>query len=129
MLSLNVAIEAFDAHGLRGQNERMLDVGDIVTILGSLYETISVSGFVMNAFDKDPQLMLSFNFYEVQISLLLKTQSLGIKFALISFQPSIRAKDTVSILKIKKSSRTKCLSQSSQLVCSLKKVAGHQQEL
>ena len=43
LLSLNVAIEAFDAHGLRGQNERMLDVGDMVTILGSLYETISVS--------------------------------------------------------------------------------------
>ena len=42
LLSLNVAIEAFDAHGLRGQNERMLDVGDLVTILGSLYETISV---------------------------------------------------------------------------------------
>ena len=38
-----MAIEAFDAHGLRGQNERMLDVGDIVTILGSLYETIAVS--------------------------------------------------------------------------------------
>ena len=110
MLSLNVAIEAFDAHGLRGQNERMLDVGDIVTILGSLYETISVSGCLMN--DKDPQLMLSFNFYEVQISLLLKTQSLRIKFALISFQPSIRLKDTVSILKIKKSFGTKCLSPS-----------------
>ena len=38
-----MAIEAFDAHGLRGQNERMLDVGDIVTILGSLYEPIAVS--------------------------------------------------------------------------------------
>ena len=43
LLSLNVAIEAFDAHGLRGQNERMLDVGDLVTILGSLYETVSVN--------------------------------------------------------------------------------------
>ena len=43
LLPLNVAIEAFDAHGLRGQNERLLDVTDIVTILGSLYETISVS--------------------------------------------------------------------------------------
>ena len=42
LLSLNVAIEAFDAHGLRGQNERMLDVSDIVAILSSLYETISV---------------------------------------------------------------------------------------
>jgi len=41
LLSLNVAIEAFDAHGLRGQNERMLDVSDIVAILSSLYETIS----------------------------------------------------------------------------------------
>ena len=45
LLSLNVAIEAFDAHGLRGQNERMLDVSDIVAILSSLYETISVSFF------------------------------------------------------------------------------------
>ena len=45
LLALNVAIEAFDAHGLRGQNERMLDVGDLVTILGSLYETVSVKYF------------------------------------------------------------------------------------
>jgi len=43
LLSLNVAIEAFDAHGLRGQNERMLDVSDIVAILSSLYETISAA--------------------------------------------------------------------------------------
>ena len=42
LLSLNVAIEAFDAHGLRGQNDRTLDVPDMVTILSSLYETISV---------------------------------------------------------------------------------------
>ena len=47
LLSLNVAIEAFDAHGLRGQNERMLDVSDIVAILSSLYETISVGFFKM----------------------------------------------------------------------------------
>ena len=40
-----MAIEAFDAHGLRGQNERMLDVSDIVAILSSLYETISVGLF------------------------------------------------------------------------------------
>ena len=43
LLALNVAIEAFDAHGLRGQNERTLDVTDMVTILGSLYETVSVT--------------------------------------------------------------------------------------
>ena len=98
LLSLNVAIEAFDAHGLRGQNERMLDVGDIVTILGSLYETISVSIYgdietIKYPDDKRRVLTL----YEVQISLLLKTQSLRIKFALISYQPSIRLKDIVSI--------------------------------
>ena len=98
LLSLNVAIEAFDAHGLRGQNERMLDVGDIVTILGSLYETISVSIYgdietIKYPDDKRRVLTL----YEVQISLLLKTQSLRIKFAFISSQPSIRLKDIVSI--------------------------------
>ena len=47
LLSLNVAIEAFDAHGLRGQNERMLDVADMVTILGSLYETVSVRFLIL----------------------------------------------------------------------------------
>jgi len=40
-LPLNVAIEAFDAHGLRGQNDRTLDVGDMVAILATFYETIS----------------------------------------------------------------------------------------
>eukprot|EP00095_Tigriopus_kingsejongensis_P011403 snap_masked-scaffold68_size422247-processed-gene-3.15 protein:Tk11403 transcript:snap_masked-scaffold68_size422247-processed-gene-3.15-mRNA-1 annotation:"isoforms a c f g h-like" len=42
-LHLNVAIEAFDAHGLRGQNDKLLDVSDMVTVLSSLYETISVA--------------------------------------------------------------------------------------
>ena len=30
-LNLNVAIEAFDAHGLRGQNDKLLDVPDMIT--------------------------------------------------------------------------------------------------
>merc|ERR1719242_680604 len=42
-LNLNVAIEAFDAHGLRGQNDKLLDVSDMVTVLSSLYETISAA--------------------------------------------------------------------------------------
>jgi hypothetical protein len=42
-LNLNVAIEAFDAHGLRGQNDKLLDVPDMITVLASLYETISAS--------------------------------------------------------------------------------------
>lgn len=36
-------MEAFDAHGLRGQNDKLLDVGDMVTVLFSLYETIAAS--------------------------------------------------------------------------------------
>ena len=42
-LNLNVAIEAFDAHGLRGQNDKLLDVADMVTVLSSLYETIAAA--------------------------------------------------------------------------------------
>ena len=45
-LNLNVAIEAFDAHGLRGQNDKLLDVADMVTVLSSLYETIAASNTV-----------------------------------------------------------------------------------
>jgi len=33
-------VEAFDAHGLRGQNERTLDVGDMIAVLFSLYESV-----------------------------------------------------------------------------------------
>ena len=36
-----MAIEAFDAHGLRGQNDKVLDVADMITVLSSLYETIA----------------------------------------------------------------------------------------
>ena len=43
LLNLNVAIEAFDAHGLRGQNDKLLDVPDMITVLSSLYETISAA--------------------------------------------------------------------------------------
>jgi hypothetical protein len=36
-------MEAFDAHGLRGQNDKLLDVSDMITVLTSLYETISTA--------------------------------------------------------------------------------------
>ncbi|XP_040580779.1 dystrophin isoform X3 [Lepeophtheirus salmonis] len=42
-LNLNAAIEAFDAHGLRGQNDKLLDISDMITVLSSLYETILTS--------------------------------------------------------------------------------------
>lgn len=38
---MNRAIEAFDSHGLRAQNDKLLDVQDMVTILSSLYEILA----------------------------------------------------------------------------------------
>jgi EF hand len=37
LLPMTTALEAFDAHGLRAQNDRLLDVTDMASILGSLY--------------------------------------------------------------------------------------------
>lgn len=41
LLSLNRAIESFDSHGLRAQNDKLLDVTDMVTVLASLYELLA----------------------------------------------------------------------------------------
>jgi hypothetical protein len=37
LLPMTSALEAFDAHGLRAQNDRLLDVQDMAAVLGSLY--------------------------------------------------------------------------------------------
>ncbi|XP_059471698.1 dystrophin, isoforms A/C/F/G/H isoform X9 [Neocloeon triangulifer] len=37
LLPMTTALEAFDAHGLRAQNDRLLDVTDMASVLGSLY--------------------------------------------------------------------------------------------
>ncbi|CAH0760443.1 unnamed protein product [Diatraea saccharalis] len=41
MLQLPAALEAFDAHGLRAQNDRLIDIPDMITVLTSLYEVIA----------------------------------------------------------------------------------------
>ncbi|XP_069695333.1 dystrophin, isoforms A/C/F/G/H isoform X7 [Periplaneta americana] len=41
LLSLAAALESFDSHGLRAQNDKLIDVPDMVTVLTSLYELIS----------------------------------------------------------------------------------------
>lgn len=41
LLSLSAALESFDSHGLRAQNDKLIDVPDMVTILTSLYELIA----------------------------------------------------------------------------------------
>lgn len=40
-LKLTSVIETFDAHGLRAQNDKVIDVPDMVTVLRSLYEPIT----------------------------------------------------------------------------------------
>ncbi|XP_076668299.1 dystrophin, isoforms A/C/F/G/H isoform X6 [Andrena cerasifolii] len=41
MLSLSAALEQFDSHGLRAQNDKLIDIPDMVTVLTSLYEVIT----------------------------------------------------------------------------------------
>lgn len=41
MLSLSSALDAFDAHGLRAQNDKLLDVPDMIAVLAALYERIA----------------------------------------------------------------------------------------
>ncbi|XP_026331601.1 dystrophin, isoforms A/C/F/G/H [Hyposmocoma kahamanoa] len=41
MLQLSAALEAFDAHGLRAQNDRLIDIPDMITVLTALYEVIA----------------------------------------------------------------------------------------
>ncbi|XP_039760235.1 dystrophin-like isoform X3 [Pararge aegeria] len=41
MLQLPSALEAFDTHGLRAQNDRLIDIPDMITVLTSLYEVIA----------------------------------------------------------------------------------------
>ncbi|KOC66951.1 Dystrophin, isoforms A/C/F/G/H [Habropoda laboriosa] len=41
VLSLSTALEQFDSHGLRAQNDKLIDIPDMVTVLTSLYEVIT----------------------------------------------------------------------------------------
>ncbi|XP_032668835.1 dystrophin-like isoform X18 [Odontomachus brunneus] len=41
MLSLATALAQFDSHGLRAQNDKLIDIPDMVTVLTSLYEGIA----------------------------------------------------------------------------------------
>ncbi|ROT67522.1 putative dystrophin-like isoform X2 [Penaeus vannamei] len=38
---MQMATDVFDEHGLRGQNDRLIDVGDMVVVLSALYANIS----------------------------------------------------------------------------------------
>ncbi|GBP44179.1 Dystrophin, isoform E [Eumeta japonica] len=45
LLQLPAALEAFDSHGLRAQNDRLIDIPDMITVLTSLYEVGKPSPF------------------------------------------------------------------------------------
>ncbi|GFN77848.1 dystrophin, partial [Plakobranchus ocellatus] len=38
MVTLQMAIDAFDGHGLRGRNDKLIDVGEMIECLSSVYE-------------------------------------------------------------------------------------------
>ena len=40
LLSLSTALEQFDSHGLRAQNDKLIDIPDMVLILTSIYDSI-----------------------------------------------------------------------------------------
>lgn len=42
LVSLSAASEAFDVHGLRGQNDKLLDVADMVLVLRAIYNGASL---------------------------------------------------------------------------------------
>ncbi|XP_059157467.1 dystrophin-like isoform X5 [Physella acuta] len=39
MVSLQMAVEAFDSHGLRGRNDKLIDVGEMIECLSTIFET------------------------------------------------------------------------------------------
>lgn len=39
-IPMSVAIDSFDRHGLRAQNDKLIDIPDMTTVLHSLYVTI-----------------------------------------------------------------------------------------
>ncbi|XP_050442847.1 dystrophin-like isoform X2 [Adelges cooleyi] len=41
LLSLEAAVEAFDNHGLRAQNDKLITVSEMLTILGSIFDTLA----------------------------------------------------------------------------------------
>lgn len=42
-LELNTTIDTFDAHGLRAQNDKVIDIPDMITVLRSLYEVVQAA--------------------------------------------------------------------------------------
>lgn len=41
LVTLSAASEAFDLHGLRGQNDKLLDVADMMLVLRAIYSNVS----------------------------------------------------------------------------------------
>lgn len=48
LVPLTTAVEVFDNHGLRAQNDKLLDVPDMVTVLRTMYEKVTEKTDRMN---------------------------------------------------------------------------------
>ena len=43
IVTLQMAIDAFDGHGLRGRNDKLIDVGEMIECLSSVFEKAAES--------------------------------------------------------------------------------------
>lgn len=41
LVTVNRAIDAFDSHGLRAQNDKVLDVTDMISVLKTIYDQLA----------------------------------------------------------------------------------------
>lgn len=41
LVTVNRAVDAFDSHGLRAQNDKVIDVNDMINVLSTIYEAIA----------------------------------------------------------------------------------------
>lgn len=90
---MSIAIESFDRHGLRAQNDKLIDIPDMATVLHSLYVTIDqidlplmldlAINWILNVYDsqRTGQIrVLSFKVFENRFIIILVKNILKILF-------------------------------------------------
>ncbi|XP_034253175.1 dystrophin isoform X3 [Thrips palmi] len=86
LLSLSTAIEAFDSHGLRAQNDKLIDVSDMITVLHSVYEQMAKEhpGLVIVPLCLDLLLNWMLNVYDSQRTGQIRVLSFKVGLVLLS---------------------------------------------
>ena len=93
-LAMNTAIESFDRHGLRAQNDKLIDIPDMTTVLHSLYVTIEpidmplmldlAINWILNVYDSQRTGQIRVLSFKVRLNVFSKCQNC-ITFILIHF--------------------------------------------